>query len=104
MRKLQKSIFGILCLTLLLLMTSTAFATATPYASVIHCPKCPDGSVTVRIKTVPDGSPTLITHGMHQDLSQDYKKVYSESCDTCDYRNSWESPCDEISIYCPFEN
>lgn len=83
MRKIQKLISGILCLSLLFLTAATAFAAA-PYALIQKCPECMFGNVSISRRTVYE-DPRNEPHECHDDIVQDYTVYNDAACDSCNY-------------------
>lgn len=105
MRKLQKLVSGMICLSMLFLTATTAFATSAPQrVPVRRCSKCSVGTVYDTSFTL-YGDPYLAAHGLHADLARDYTTYINEYCDnsSCDYRVNDKVTGFEI-LSCPDDN
>lgn len=101
MRKVKKLISGIICLSLLLLTVSTAFAAATPYYVTRPCTECANGNVRLYQRTEYEPKESYV-HCGHTDTDQTYYVIQYESCDSCTYRH--EVDRQEYLIHdCPWD-
>lgn len=86
MRKTRNILASILCVMLLITSAVTASA-ATPYAYVVQCPECSDGTVTQYTSRAYEHDETFPCE--HKDEGYDlygaYEVTVRRSCDSCSY-------------------
>lgn len=91
MRKTRNIIASILCVMLLITSAVTANA-ATPYAYVVQCPECSDGTVTQYTSSKYEHDERFdCKHDMSKgyDLYGAYEVTVRRSCDSCSYSTSY---------------
>lgn len=101
MCKVHKLLSSIICCSMLLLLTGTAFATASPHYLVTQCPKCTTG-VVYHKETEKFDEKIQRQHDSHFDTVYEYTVTIHEYCDSCPYTydDSFER---EYIVYCLYK-